>query len=131
VYGLGGEDLTAIFNAARRRNRSFWDVVEELTRQPGLCGSPRRRGQCSSGWSGTFGRYTELAHERPAGEVRTSSCVGAGCFRSWRRWKSVAAEEALQNIARFFDIVRSQSDLLPDDRVVFVGRPPADAHRRG
>jgi ATP-dependent exoDNAse (exonuclease V) beta subunit len=35
---------------------------------------------------------------------------------------SVAAEEALQNIARFFEIVRSQTDLLPDDRVVFVAR---------
>jgi DNA helicase-2/ATP-dependent DNA helicase PcrA len=34
----------------------------------------------------------------------------------------VAAEESLQNIARFFAIVRAQSDLLADDRVVFVAR---------
>jgi len=34
----------------------------------------------------------------------------------------VAAEEALQNVARFFEIIRAQSDLLPDDRVVFVAR---------
>jgi DNA helicase-2/ATP-dependent DNA helicase PcrA len=32
----------------------------------------------------------------------------------------VAAEEALANIARFFDIIRAQSDLVTDDRVVFV-----------
>ena len=31
-----------------------------------------------------------------------------------------AAEEQLQNIARFFEIVRSQSALLADDRAVFV-----------
>ncbi len=31
-----GPDLTAIVNSARRRNRSLWDVAEELTRQPGL-----------------------------------------------------------------------------------------------
>jgi len=36
VYGMGGADLTAIVNSARRRNRSLWEVVEELVRQPGL-----------------------------------------------------------------------------------------------
>src|SRR5439155_11335825 len=36
VYGLGGEDLTAIVNSARRRNRSVWAVLEELDRQPGI-----------------------------------------------------------------------------------------------
>jgi DNA helicase-2/ATP-dependent DNA helicase PcrA len=34
----------------------------------------------------------------------------------------VAAEEALQNIARFFEIVHAQSALLADDRAVFVAR---------
>ena len=36
VYGLGGEDLTAIVNMARRRNRSVWAILEELERQPGI-----------------------------------------------------------------------------------------------
>ena len=35
-YHLGGEDLTAIMNSARRRNRTLWDVLEELERQPGI-----------------------------------------------------------------------------------------------
>ena len=35
---------------------------------------------------------------------------------------SVAGEEALRNVARFFDIVRGQSSLLADDRAVFVAR---------
>ena len=35
---------------------------------------------------------------------------------------SIAAEEALQNIARFFEIIRAQSALLADDRAVFVAR---------
>jgi DNA helicase-2/ATP-dependent DNA helicase PcrA len=34
----------------------------------------------------------------------------------------VAAEEALSNIARYFDIVRAQSSLLADDRAVFFAR---------
>ena len=33
---LGAEDLSAIVNMARRRNRSMWDVLEELEQQPGI-----------------------------------------------------------------------------------------------
>ena len=36
LYGLGGEDLTAIVNMARRRNRSVWAVLVELDEQPGI-----------------------------------------------------------------------------------------------
>jgi Superfamily I DNA and RNA helicases len=120
VYGLGGEDLTAIFNAARRRNRSFWDVVEELTRQPGLLRLAPATRAVLERLVGDVRRYTELAHERPAGEVLYQFLRGSGLLSKLASMESVAAEEALQNIARFFDIVRSQSDLLPDDRVVFV-----------
>ena len=36
LYGLGGEDLVAIVNSARRRNRSVFEVLDELQRQPGI-----------------------------------------------------------------------------------------------
>ncbi|MEA2577033.1 MAG: ATP-dependent helicase UvrD/PcrA, partial [Chloroflexota bacterium] len=36
VYGMGGEDLTAIVNTARRRHRSVWATLDELERQPGI-----------------------------------------------------------------------------------------------
>lgn len=120
VYGLGGEDLTAIVTTARRRNRSVWDVLEELDRQPGIL-------RVSAGTRAAVGklvadlrRYTELAHERPAGEVLYAFLKGSGLLARWAAAETAAAEEALQNVARFFDIVRSQSALLADDRTVFV-----------
>ena len=36
LYGLGGEDLTAICELASRRRRSLWSVVNEVLDQPGL-----------------------------------------------------------------------------------------------
>jgi ATP-dependent DNA helicase UvrD/PcrA len=36
--------------------------------------------------------------------------------------ETIGAEEALRNIARFFDIIRIQSSLLADDRATFVAR---------
>jgi DNA helicase-2/ATP-dependent DNA helicase PcrA len=122
VYGLGGEDLTAIVNSARRRNRSLWEVVEELTRQPGLLRlSPATRASLERLVADVH-RFSEMAHERPAGEVLYQFLRHSGVLAKLGGTESVAAEEALQNIARFFDIIRAQSDLLPDDRVVFVAR---------
>jgi len=122
VYGMGGPDLTAIVNSARRRNRSLWEVLEELTRQPGLL-------RLSAGTRATLERlvadlrrFTDVAHDRPAGEVLYQFLRESGLLSRLASTDSVAAEEALQNIARFFDIVRAQSDLLSDDRVVFVAR---------
>ncbi len=122
VYALGGPDLTAIVNSARRRNRSLWEVLEELTRQPGLLRlSPETRSVLERLVADVL-RFTDLAHERPAGEVLYQFLRDSGMLSRLASTDSVAAEESLQNIARFFEIVRGQSDLLPDDRVVFVAR---------
>ena len=122
VYGLGGPDLTSIVNSARRRNRSLWEVMEELTRQPGLLRlAPSTRASLERLVTDVQ-RFTDLAHERPAGEVLYQFLRDSGMLSRLASTDSVAAEESLQNIARFFEIVRGQSDLLPDDRVVFVAR---------
>ena len=122
VYGLGGEDLTAIVTTARRRNRSVWDVLEELDRQPGILRiAPDSRASVSR-LVADLRAYSALAHERPAGEVLYAFLRGTGLLARLAGTESVAAEEALQNIARFFEIVRAQSALLSDDRAVFVAR---------
>ena len=123
-YRLGGEDLTAIVNTARRRNRTLWEVLEELERQPGILrvsrrrprtavGAPRRRPASIHPSSPTSGRPARCC---------TRSCGTPACSPGSRRATRSAAEEALHNIARFFDIVRAQSTLLADDRASFVAR---------
>jgi DNA helicase-2/ATP-dependent DNA helicase PcrA len=120
IYGMGGPDLTAIVNSARRRNRTLWEVLEELTRQPGLLRLSLETRATLERLVADVRRFTDLAHERPAGEVLYQFLRQSGLLSRLASADSVAAEEALQNIARFFDIVRAQSDLLSDDRVVFV-----------
>ncbi|HEU4572108.1 MAG TPA: ATP-dependent DNA helicase, partial [Candidatus Limnocylindrales bacterium] len=121
-YHLGGEDLTAIVTSARRRNRTLWDVLEELDRQPGILRIAAATRAAASRLVADLRVLSEMAHERPAGEVlyaflRTSGTLGRLAGES-----SVAAEEQLRNIARLFEIVRSQSALLADDRATFVAR---------
>ena len=123
VYGLGGEDLTAIVNSARRRNRSVWAVLDELERQPGhparLAGDRARPSDRLVGDLDALRRRWPTSG-RPA-RCCTRSCATAGCSPGWPRRDTAAAEEALANVARFFDIVRAQSALLADDRAVVRG----------
>jgi DNA helicase II / ATP-dependent DNA helicase PcrA len=120
VYGLGGEDLTAIVNTARRRHRSVWATLDELERQPGILRvSPATR-EAVHRLVVDVTRYTEMAHDRPAGEVLYAFLRDSGMLARLARTPTTAAEEGLGNVARFFDIIRAQSALLADDRAMFV-----------
>jgi len=120
AYGLGGEDLTAVVNMARRRNRSVWAVMEELDRQPGILRvGPETRATVRA-LVADLRTYAEAAHEQPAGELLYRFLRKSGLLARLVGTDTQAAEEQLQNIARFFEIVRSQSALLSDDRAIFV-----------
>ena len=58
----------AIVTCARRRNRSVWEVLEELRSAAGILRVRPDRAAAVRGSSRTS-RYSQLAHERPAGEV--------------------------------------------------------------
>jgi len=119
-YDLGGEDLTAIVNSARRRNRTLWEVIEELERQPGILRiSPTARTSVGR-LVVDLRELSTLAHERPAGEVLYAFLRRSGTLSRLAAEATVGAEEQLRNVARFFDIIRSQSSLLADDRATFV-----------
>jgi DNA helicase-2/ATP-dependent DNA helicase PcrA len=122
AYALGGEDLTAIVNMARRRNRSVWMILDELERQPGILRiSPQTR-EAAHRLVTDLRSYADMAHERPAGELLYRFLRASGLLARLVGMDEPAAEEALQNIARFFEIVRAQSALLADDRAIFLAR---------
>jgi len=122
AYSLGGEDLTSIVNMARRRNRSVWAVLDELDRQPGILRVGPETRSTVHRLVTEVRDYASTAHERPAGEVLYRFLRGSGLLTQLVGTDSPAAQEALQNIARFFEIVRAQSALLADDRAIFVAR---------
>jgi DNA helicase-2/ATP-dependent DNA helicase PcrA len=122
LYGLGGEDLVGIVNMARRRNRSVFDVLEELGRQPGILRLRPETRTAAARLVEDLRGYVALAHERSTGEVLYAFLRGSGWLKRLAEADTVAAEEALSNLARFFDIVRAQSALLADDRAVFFAR---------
>ncbi|HEY4189348.1 MAG TPA: ATP-dependent DNA helicase, partial [Candidatus Limnocylindrales bacterium] len=120
VYGLGGEDLTAIVNMARRRNRSVWAVVEELDRQPGILRVATETRTIVARFVADLRGYAEAAHELPAGELLYRFLKSSGLLARLVATDTPVAEEQLENVARFFEIVRARSALLVDDRAIFV-----------
>jgi DNA helicase-2/ATP-dependent DNA helicase PcrA len=119
-YHMGGEDLTTIVNSARRRNRTLWEVIEELERQPGMLRISAGSRTAVSRLVMDMRELSTIAHERPAGEVLYAFLRRSGTLSRLAAEATIGAEEQLRNIARFFDIVRSQSSLLADDRATFV-----------
>ena len=122
AYRLGGEDLTAIVNMARRRNRSVWAILEELDQQPGILRVGPETRTAVPRLVTEVRDHAAMAHERPAGELLYRFLRGSGLLARLVATDTPAAQEALQNIARFFEIVRAQSALLADDRAIFVAR---------
>ncbi len=122
LYGIGGEDLTAIVNTARRRNRSVREVLEELERQPGILRLAPATREAARRLLADLARYAAMANERPAGEVLYAFLRDSGLLARLAAATTTGADEGLGNVARFFDIIRAQSGLLADDRAVFVAR---------
>jgi len=121
-YGIPAGDLAEVSGSARRRHRSMFEVLEELQSQPGTLRLSAGGRAALARLTGDLRRYRELAQRRPAGEVLYAFLRDSGWLGELAGATSVAAEEQLANIGRFFDIVRNQSALLADDRAVFLAR---------
>ena len=118
-FGIPGADLAEVTGAARRRHRTVYEVLEEVEAAPELRLTNAGRIALVK-LLGDLRRYRELAQRRPAGEVLYAFLRDSGWLAELAGATSVAAEEQLANIGRFFDIVRAQSALLADDRAVFL-----------
>jgi DNA helicase-2/ATP-dependent DNA helicase PcrA len=121
-YAVPGDDLGTVMASARRRHRSAFEILEELEAQPGSLRVTDSGRAVLARLTGDLRRYRDLGHRRPAGEVLYAFLRESGWLGELAASTTVAGEEALANIARFFDIVRTQSALLADDRAIFLAR---------
>jgi DNA helicase-2/ATP-dependent DNA helicase PcrA len=121
-YGLGGPDMTAIMNMARRRHRTLWEILEELERQPAILRLTAETRARAARLVADMRAYATMAHERAAGEVLYAFLRRSGILAGLAAADTAAAEEEASNIARFFDVVRARSALLADARLPFVAR---------
>ena len=120
VYGLGGTDLTALVARARRANGPLWETLEAVDARPDLLRLDAATRTAVGRLVGDIRRYADLAHERSTGEVLYAFLRESGLLARYAAPSSVADEESLLNVARFFEIVRARGALLEDDRAAHL-----------
>jgi DNA helicase-2/ATP-dependent DNA helicase PcrA len=121
-YAIPAGDLSEIAGAARRRHRTVFEILEELEDQPAILRLTAPGRKAIARLTDDLRHFRDLAHRRPAGEVLYAFLRDSGWLSRLAGATAVAAEEQLANIGRFFDIIRTQSALLADDRAIFLAR---------
>ncbi|HUG49266.1 MAG TPA: ATP-dependent DNA helicase, partial [Candidatus Limnocylindria bacterium] len=120
-YGLGGTDLTTILAYARRRHRSLWAVLLELQEQPHVLRLSNGTRKATQRLVEDVRAGLESAHDRSAGEVLYDYLRRSGRLtRLVRREQPGDEPGALTDIVRFFELVRSRSSLMAEDRVALL-----------
>ncbi len=119
-YGLGGEDLTLICDTANRRHRSLWAVVSELVEQPGLMRLSADTRKCLQRAVSDLRHSMSLAHERPAPIVMYEHLGRSGWLKQLVAQAERGDDGPLRRVARLFEIVKEQADIMRDPRVASV-----------
>ncbi len=121
-YGLGGAGLSAILERSRRRRVPLWGTFEELLEQPGLVRLETRDRAAVSRFVTDVRASIASSHMHPAGELLYDHLRRSGRLQ---RLVDVAGDgdaSTLDEVARFFSVIRSAGLLLQDDRLpILIG----------
>lgn len=118
IYELSGRGLTLCTNYASRRNRSLFYVFSHLSEIPQLQEEITAEDKAIiDKVIKDLGEYADLSTRRSTGEVLYKFITKSGYLKRLISSPSSANEKKVKNIARFFDIIRSTSHVITDDRV--------------
>lgn len=118
TYELSARDLTLCMNYASRRNRSLFYVFSHLSGIPELEEEVSSEGKTIiDRVIRDLGEYADLSIKRSTGEVLYKFITKSGYLKRLISSPSPSDEEKVKNIARFFDIIRSTSNVITHDRV--------------
>jgi len=119
-YRLGGSDLTAILDHARRRHRSPWQVLTEVVQQPGLL-------RLAAGTRTSIARLVEdvqaamvVSHEQPVAAVLYGHLRSSGRYTALVAAAERGDDAPLRRVAQLFELLRAQGSLLEDARAAVV-----------
>ncbi len=120
LFGLGAADVTLALNRAGRRRISLGSALREASERPD--GSPfgRRALEVVGRLLASVDQHRAMSTERTAGELLYHFISTSGWLARLTAEARETGDARLQNVARFFEIVRRQGSLLRDDRLPFL-----------
>ena len=119
LFGLGPGDVSLAFNRASRRRVPLATALREAIAHPASSPFERRPLEAAERLLAVVDQHRSLAAERSTGELLYHFITASGWLSRLAREARETGDERLQNVARFFELVRHQAALLRDDRLPF------------
>ncbi len=119
-YGLGGVDLTAILDLARRRHRAPWRILVELEGQPGLLRLSSATRAAAHRLVIDLTAAIEASHVQPVAGVLYGHLRGTGRYAALVAAAEAGDDGPLRRVARLFEVLNDQGALLEDARAAVV-----------
>src|SRR5438270_1025089 len=120
IFGLAAEEVTRALNAASRRRVSLEAALREASGHPETAPFGRHALEVVQRLLASIDRHRSMSSERTTGELLYHFMTSTGWLGRVTREADETGDERVQNVARFFEIVRRQSALLRDDRLPFL-----------
>jgi DNA helicase-2/ATP-dependent DNA helicase PcrA len=119
-YGMGGTDLTAILDHARRRHRSPWQVMAELVDQPGILRLSEATRSAMRRLVTDLKAAIAASHEQPVATVLYGHLRSTGRYAALVAQAEAGDDGPLRRVAQLFELLRGQGTLLADARAAVV-----------
>lgn len=119
VFGLSASDVSSVLNGASRRRVSLVTALREAVAAPDRSSHSLRQIEMMQRFLQCLDTHRAMTGDRAAGEILYHFISSTGWLARLAREARDASDERLQNVARFFEIVRRQGSLLRDDRLPF------------
>jgi len=120
IYGLAAGDVTLALNRASRRRISLADALREASDRPEESPFGRRAMEVVQRLIAGIDQHRAMSTERSCGELLYHFVSSTGWLARLSHEARESGDERLQNVARFFEIVKRQGSLLRDDRLPFL-----------
>jgi DNA helicase-2/ATP-dependent DNA helicase PcrA len=120
IFGLAATDVTVALNRATRRRAPLAAALRDAIRDPETSPFGQRALETVERLLASIDQHRAMSAERSCGELLYHFISATGWLARLTREARETGEERLQNVARFFEIVRRQGELLRDDRLPFL-----------
>ncbi len=122
IYSLDLADLGLCMHYAKRSNKSLYEVFEELADTPELTRVKESSRKKILGILVDLDKFLKISREETTGRLLYGFLTDSGYLKKLTRDINLEKESKIQNLAKFFNIVRDFELVAKEDRVInFVG----------
>ncbi|MDD4898970.1 MAG: UvrD-helicase domain-containing protein [Candidatus Omnitrophica bacterium] len=118
VYGLNLEDLTLCMHYAKRRNKSLYSVFQDLDNIAELEPVRQDSREKIRNILTDLEKFLKVSREETTGRLLYSFLNETGYLKKLTKEQNLENETRIQNLAKFFNIVRDFELVSREDRVI-------------